>query len=146
MSRREVVAAASFVLVNLLVPVFCVELYPFTRAPMFEDSPRRYCNFTVHAPDGRVLPPADFGVQRNYQAIPPDKGFGFLPRPTINEMDQVPDSARVAAWVRQHLRRFPDLEYVDVVQEVVAAVDGDRVGVVQTRRARVDNPSYRGGS
>lgn len=146
MSRKELLAAAAFVLANLLVPLFYVELYPFSRAPMFEDAPRCYCNYTVYAPDGTRLPAADFGVQRNYQAIPADKGFGFLPRPTIDRVDEVPDTARVADWVRERLTAFPDLEFVDLVQEVVGAVDDDHVGVVATRRARVVNPAYRGGS
>jgi hypothetical protein len=144
MSRKELLAAAAFVLVNVLVPAFAVELYPFSRAPMFEDAPRRYCDFIVYGPDGQALPAADFGLQRNYHANPPDAGYGYRPPPTINEMDAVPDTQQVAAWVRQHLEAFPRPEYVEVVQQVVGPVDGDRVGVVESRRTRVTNPSYRG--
>ncbi len=145
MSRKELLAAAAFLLVNVLVPVFCIELYPLSRAPMFEDAPRRYCDYTVYGPDGKALPAADFGVQRNYHANPPDAGYGYRPPPTINEMDAVPDTPQVVAWVRQHLEAFPRLKYVEVVQQVVGPVDGDRVGVVESRRTRVTNPTYQGG-
>lgn len=40
--RRELLVVALFVLVNLAVPVWFTELYPFMRAPMFSDAPQQY--------------------------------------------------------------------------------------------------------
>ena len=37
------------------MPLVTTELYPFSRAPMFADAPRQYCDYAVITPDGRRL-------------------------------------------------------------------------------------------
>ncbi|MDB5293290.1 MAG: hypothetical protein JWL69_4531 [Phycisphaerales bacterium] len=137
--RIELAAAAVFVLANAVLPFIVTDIYPITSTGMFRDSPVRMCSYEVYAPDGRKLEPDDFSVQMNYQANPPHVGFGYEPPPTVGEVDDVKSEAEVADWVRVRLRRFPQLQYVEVVQSVAGRIDGARVGVVQQNRWRIYN-------
>ncbi len=134
--RVQLAAAGLFVLINLAVPVFYEDLYPFTRGPMFCDQPRQYCNYYVYAPDGSELPTEDFLLQRVYDGNPPGLGVGIQHRPTLDVFGQVPDEATVRAHVKTQLTRIARWPYVDVVQEVVGA-KGSTVGVVNRNQLRV---------
>ena len=48
--RRDLLFIAAFVLPNLLMPLLIVDLYPFSRAPMFADAPQRYCDYRLFDP------------------------------------------------------------------------------------------------
>ncbi len=135
--RKELLALAVFCLLNLVIPLCCTELFPFSRAPMFADAPRQYCTYFVYGPDGEPLPPRDFGLQRNYWGNPIGVGVGFRPPPTVDRFGEVADAGVVTETVARHLARCEGLDYVDVVQEVTGPVDDRHVGVVAQRRWRV---------
>jgi hypothetical protein len=142
--RKELLAVALYCLAAAGMPLACTELYPFSRAPMFADAPRLYCDYHVRAPDGTELPPRDFGVQRNYWGNPVGVGFGFFPPDTVDSFGTVAGAEDVTRQVGNHLRRFPDLPWVEVTQEVVGPVDADHVGPVAVHRFRVANPAFPG--
>ena len=48
--RRELLAVGLFCLTFAVTPLLTTELYPFSRAPMFADAPRLYCDYTIYAP------------------------------------------------------------------------------------------------
>jgi hypothetical protein len=135
------IAAAVFCAAFLVAPLFVIDLFPFSQAPMFADAPRQCCNYIVYDPHGNELNPLAFGVQRNYWGNPVGIGTGFLPPASVDIFGEVASEDAVREVVARHLRDKPDLPYVEVVQQVIAAVDDNRVGVSQTRRWRIDNPS-----
>jgi hypothetical protein len=145
-------AVGLFCLAFAVIPLVTTELYPFTRAPMFADAPRRYCDYAVITPDGRRLTEArdllPFGLQRNYWGNPLGIGVGFQPAPSVDVFGTVATRQQVVGMVAPRLRRFPQWEYVEVEQNVIGPTDGDHVGVVRSERWRVDNPYFQpaGGS
>jgi hypothetical protein len=143
MRRGELLAAGLFCAVSVAGPLWRVELYPFTRAPMFADAPRRYCDYAVFDLDGKALPAVDFGLQRNYWGNPVGVGVGFRPPEGIDDFGAVPEPGVVVRTVERHLARFPHLEAVQVMREVIGPVDERRVGVVSRERWRVANPHHR---
>jgi hypothetical protein len=140
LSGKEKLVIALFVGLNVVVPLLTTELYPFTRAPMFADAPQHYCVYEIYDPPGNRLSEIDFGVQRNYWGNPIGVGVGFRPPPTVDEFGGVAELDAVSAAIAQHLSRFPELAYVDVVQKVIGPTDQDTIGTVATQRWRVDNP------
>jgi hypothetical protein len=136
-------AVVLFGLTNLLIPLFLVELFPFSRAPMFADAPQLYCDYAIYTPDGTRLSEIDFGLQRNYWGNPIGVGVGFRPRPTLDNFGEVADSDQVTKQIMKGLARFPDLPFVDVNQEVIGSVDSDHVGPLQEHRWRVHNPHFK---
>jgi hypothetical protein len=137
-------AVGLFCLAAAGVPLVYTDLYPFSRAPMFADAPRLYCDHHVHGPDGTELPPQDFGVQRNYWGNPVGVGVGFLPPDTVDSFGEVAGPEDVVRQVENHLRRFPELPWVEVTQQVIGPVDADRVGPVALHRFHIPNPARSG--
>jgi hypothetical protein len=151
--KYQFVGVTLFVLANLVMPLVFGELYPFTNASMFPDKPQLYCNYAVYDPNGRELfrssisgltwansrmPSVDdFGLQRLYNGNLPGIGVGIKPPDTLDRFGTAPDQQTVTEHVARKLSRKPDLEFVDVVQEIVGPVTSNRVGVVQTNRWRV---------
>ncbi len=147
--RRELAAVGLFCLAFAVVPLLTTELYPFSRAPMFADAPRRYCDYAVVTPDGRRLTePQDlarFGLQRNYWGNPLGVGVGFEPAESVDVFGKVADE-------RQRVRRL-----VSGAFEAVPGLGIRRCGAERRRpdrrrphgrrasgeRWRVDNPNYR---
>ena len=139
--RRELAAVGLFCLAFAVVPLVTTELYPFSRAPMFADAPRRYCDYAVVTPDGRRLTePQDlarFGLQRNYWGNPLGVGVGFRPAESADVFgEDVTDETakRVRDMVAARLKQFPQWEYVDVEQIVIGPTDADHIGEVRRRR------------
>ena len=117
--RAEILFCSLFVAVNLIVPMLCDDLYPFTSAPMFRDHPRQYCNYSVFAPEGNELPAADFLVQRVYDGNPPGVGVGIAPPPVLEQVfGTVADRRQVSQHVRKILSKRSDLSSVVVGQDV----------------------------
>src|SRR5262245_45102522 len=103
--RQDLLLISGFLLVNLLVPLLIVDLYPFSRAPMFADAPRLYCDYHVYDPEGselhlagpdgkaRVLvdgkPVPALGLHRNYWGNPIGAGVGFIPPQTVDQFGKV---------------------------------------------------------
>jgi hypothetical protein len=144
--RKELCVVAVFVLFAVGVPLAQTELYPFSRAPMFADAPRCYCNYLIFAPDRRALDPRDFGLQRNYWGNPLGVGAGFLPAETVDRFGEAADRETVTARVASCLDYHPELEFVEVVREVIGPRESGGVGLVRTDYWRVPNPFCRKGT
>jgi hypothetical protein len=142
--RRELLAAGLFCLANLVVPLFITDLYPFSQAPMFADSPREYCDYSLTDPEGHSLPVLDFGLQRNYWGNPLGIGVGYHPPESVDQFGTVATEQDVCTFVQRRLARFPSLAFVEVTQEVIGDQDGQHVGPVARLTWKIDNPHYRG--
>jgi hypothetical protein len=142
--RQELLAVTVFCLASVVVPLWRLELYPFSRAPMFADAPGQYCTYTILDPHNRVLPLHEFGLHRNYWGNPLGEGVGFQPLPSVDEFGLVASQEKVVAAVQETLRQRQDLPYIEVIQEVIGPLDEQRIGPIQSSRWRVDNLSLAG--
>jgi hypothetical protein len=142
--KRELAAAAVFVVAFAAVPLFLTELYPFSRAPMFSDAPQCYGEYTVLDPDEKPLDPRDFDLQRNYWGNPLGVGVGFEPPPSLDRFGSVPATGDIAAWIAPRLARFPHLRYVDVFLTRIGAVDDWHIGEAGSVSERIANPHFQG--
>jgi hypothetical protein len=140
--RKELLAIGLFCVLSIVIPLRWVEFYPFSRAPMFADAPRRYCDYMVHDPLGEPLSLEAFHLQRNYWGNPSGVGVGFLPPPTVGHFGQVPSQRTITRVVQQRLRDFPQLPYVRVTQRIIGPMDAQRVGVMAEETWQVDNPHH----
>jgi hypothetical protein len=138
--------AGVFLLANAIVPVAMGDLYPFTSGPMFRDAPTRYCNYRVYGPDGKLLEAETFLTHRIYDGNPVGYGVGIKPPTVLEDFGSERDEAYCCQHVLSHLsteenRKYP---FVEIEQEVIGAVDSQRVGVIRTDRWRVENPHFQG--
>src|SRR5207247_11098909 len=78
-SRIATAAVSALLVANVVVPLVWGDVYPFTSAPMFRDSPRQFCNYRVFSAKGKELDPADWLVQRVYDGNPVGYGVGVKP-------------------------------------------------------------------
>lgn len=140
-SPMEWLAIAAFLAPNLLFPLLYTDLYPFSRAPMFEDAPTRYCEYQVKNPQGQALDLREIGLQRNYWGNPIGIGVGFHPRPTLDRVGQIASKEEVTAQVQRFLGQHPDIPYVLVTQDILGPIDDWHVGSIQQHIWRVDNPT-----
>lgn len=142
--RVELLLAGLFVLLNVGIPLLIVDLFPFSRAPMFEDAPVLYCNYLVRDPQGQLFTPAqlvDVGLQRNYWGNPLGSGVGFQPPPTVDRVGEVAPAEEVRARVETYLSLHPALAYLDVVQQVLGPIDSRQVGVMKEQSWRIVAPA-----
>src|SRR5262245_30008425 len=142
-SRLPMALVGLLLAANVVVPVIWGDVYPFTSAPMFRDSPVQCSNYKVLGPDGTELPVENWLLQRVYDGNPVGYGVGVRPLAVLEQEFGVVHNE---VTVREHVARqfenpkHRDLAFVDVVQEIVGPVDAHRVGVVRTERWRVDRP------
>ena len=142
-SRAAIVAVALLIAANIIVPLLWGDVYPFTSAPMFRDSPRRFCNYHVYSPAGDELPAANWSLQRVYDGNPVGYGVGVRPPPVIEqEFGVIHDKVAVRAHVERQFARAENAiyEFVDIVQEVIGPLDRSRVGVLEKNQFRIDRP------
>lgn len=134
-TRIGIATAALLLGANMLVPLFWGDVYPFTSAPMFRDSPRQFCNYHVYSADGQELNPPNWLVQRIYDGNPVGYGVGVRP-PTVLEQKfgVIHDEATVRRHFEEQLVQPHNRAYdaVEVVQEVIGPIDTQHVGVVRT--------------
>jgi hypothetical protein len=143
--RGEWVAILLFVALNVTVPLVKVELYPFSRFPMFAGVPRQVASYRVTDPFGRELPARDFGLEMNSDDNPPRAGHGFLPPPTLNVPGAVPDGDSVTAWVQARLAAAGSSPaFVQVVREVYGPGPDGSFGLVGKEAWRIRNPRWDG--
>jgi hypothetical protein len=142
------VAVGIFLTAHIVVPLVWGDLYPFTSAPMFRDSPTQYCNYHVFAPDGSELPQEDWLVQRVYDGNPFGYGVGITPPAVIEqEFGAVHDGATVRAHLERQFTTVRNREYdlVDVQQEVFGPNDEGSIERMSVTRWHVhssrDNPA-----
>src|SRR5437773_1763588 len=121
-SRIAIAAVSALLVANVVVPLVWGDVYPFTSAPMFRDSPRQFCNYRVFSAKGKELDPADWLVQRIYDGNPVGYGVGVKPPPVLEQEFGVVHDAET---VREHFQRqladpqHSRLTFVDVVQDVI---------------------------
>src|SRR5262245_18303184 len=84
-SRTAIIAVALLLAANVVVPLLWGDVYPFTSAPMFRDSPRQFCNYHVYSPAGEELSAANWNLQRVYDGNPVGYGVGVRPPPVIEQ-------------------------------------------------------------
>jgi hypothetical protein len=143
--RGEWIAILLFVALNVAVPLLKVELYPFSRFPMFAGVPRQVAFYRVADPFGRELSARDFGLELNSDDNPGRVGHGFLPPPTLNEPGVVPDGDSVTAWVQAHLAAAgTSPAFVEVVREVYGPAPDGSFGRVAREAWRIRNPRWNG--
>ena len=131
------IAAGLLLAANVVVPLVWGDVYPFTSAPMFRDNPQQCCNYRVYAPDGTKLPEEEWLCHRIYDGNPLGYGVGIQPPPVIEQrFGEVHDEECIRQHIEQLLTdpRHGNLTHVEVVQEVIGPIDGERVGVVATNR------------
>jgi hypothetical protein len=139
------IAILFFVTTNVVVPLVKVELYPFSRFPMFAGVPRQVASYRVTDPFGRELPARDFGLEMNSDDNPPRAGHGFLPPPTLNVPGAVPDGDSVTAWVQARLAAAGSSPaFVQVVREVYGPGPDGSFGLVGKEAWRIRNPRWDG--
>ena len=140
-SRAAIAATLLLLAANIFVPLHWGDVYPFTSAPMFRDCPERCCNYRVFAADGQELPAEEWLVQRVYDGNPVGYGVGICAPAVIEqEFGVVHEDAAVRQHIQQQLAqpRHQEHAYVEVVQEVIGPLDSGRVGIVETRRWRIE--------
>jgi hypothetical protein len=128
-------------LASVVVPLVWGDVFPFTSSPMFRDNPRQCCNYRVFGPDGEELPAEDWLCHRIYDGNPVGYGVGIQPPLVLEqEFGQVCSEEDVRSHFRQLVHRTDHLglQYVEVVQEVIGPLDDERVGIVSTKRIRID--------
>jgi hypothetical protein len=141
LSRGIAVLCLAYVLAVVFVPLLLGDVYPFTVAPMFRDTPQHYANYKVYAPDGTLLAdnatrrvdplnkPDPFLLRRYYDGNPVGYGVGICPPKTLDNFGHVPTESEVRTHIAVCLKNFPQYEYVTVQQEVVGATCAKCVGV-----------------
>jgi hypothetical protein len=140
-SRWAMTAVLILLLLNVLVPLLWGDVYPFTSAPMFRDSPTKFCNYRVISPTGDELPLENWLLQRIYDGNPVGYGVGVRPPPVIEQkFGVVHDEAAVREHVGRQLERAKNtgLGYVIVEQNVIGPIDGRHVGAIETNRWKVE--------
>lgn len=142
-ARMAMIAVLALLAANIVVPLLWGDVYPFTSAPMFRDTPTKFCNYRVYSPAGDELAAADWQLQRIYDGNPLGYGVGVRPPPVIEqEFGVIHDEAAVRRHVEQQFQRPENARFdsVEVVQEVIGPIDGQRVGVIATHPWKINRP------
>jgi hypothetical protein len=154
-NRRDViglVAVSLLLAANAIVPLIWGDVYPFSSAPMFRDSPTQYADYRVFDPAGNLLPSKHYALQQHmiadrfligrvYDGNPVGYGVGIAPPPVLEQkFGVVHDEATVRRHIQRQLARPENAEYpyVTIEQDVIGAIGKQRVGVIETREWRID--------
>lgn len=107
---------------------------------MFCDSPQWLCNYRVWDHAGKEMPANEWLVHRVYDGNPVGYGVGVRPPPVLEQHVGVVHTREevekhfVAQLHRPEHRSIP---MVEVEQEVIGAVDSQRVGVIKKNRWKI---------
>ena len=137
--RGELRVIALFCAVNLAVPLFVAELFPFSRFWLFADAPQQYAVYEIRSDQGQRIAPWQMGLQRNYNGAQPYESYGRRLLPSIDRFGEVATEEDVRAQVRAALVAYPALSGVLVRQTVIGAINGDNIGIVETKLWRIQN-------
>lgn len=149
--RWELAAVGAFVLINLAVPLFIEDFFPFTTTPMFRDRPRYYSVYNIYELRGDTVSRLDneelaamlasLSLHRTYDGNPHGLGVGQNPPPTLDRftdtLAEQPGEREVRQHVMERLGRLKDVAGVEVEQQIVGPLADGKVGVVSTNRWRV---------
>ena len=142
-SRVAMIAVLILLAANVVVPLLWGDVYPFTSAPMFRDTPTKFCNYRVYSPAGDELAAADWQLQRIYDGNPVGYGVGVRPPPVIEqEFGVIHEEAAVRTHIERQFQRPKNarFDFVEVVQEVIGPIDAQRVGVIETHPWKITRP------
>ena len=150
------IAVGLLLAANAIVPAVCGDVYAFTSGPMFRDAPTQYADYRVYDPAGNRLPSKHYALKRHgsdpfligrvYDGNPVGYGVGIAPPPVLEqEFGVVHDEATVRRHIQNQLTRPENAKYPYVVveQDVIGAIDEQRVGVVKTTRWKVGRSAGR---
>lgn len=120
---------------NLVIPLFNPDLYPFSSMPMFSSSPLRISQVRVLDPGGEELSLYGFRLNSENFANPaPRIGVRF---PASFDSTEALDWPAVEEVARGQLEVL-ELDYVDVEHTVYGAIEGTQgVGPVLVERRRI---------
>ena len=130
--------AGLVLLLNLVIPLFVPDLYPFSTMPMFSSSPERISRVRVFGPQGEELNPYLFRLNTENFANPaPRIGVVF---PASFDSTEALDWAGVEPVVQGQLVAL-GLEFVDVEHVVFGPKPGTQtVAPVLVERRRIQRP------
>ncbi|HUE73210.1 MAG TPA: hypothetical protein VMP01_20155 [Pirellulaceae bacterium] len=145
-------AVGALLAANAIVPLMWGDVYPFTSAPMFRDSPTQYAEYRVFDPQGNELPSRHYALDKDktgdplflgrvYDGNPVGYGVGIAPPPVLEqEFGVIHDEATVRRHIQEQLARPENagLEYVVVEQRVIGPIDGQAVGVTKATRWKIE--------
>lgn len=110
-----------------------VDCYPFTGAPMFNEEPKVYCEYTAYDGQGNKIPLEYLRLQRNDNGNPPGHGHGRKPKPSIDRLGKVPsrDEVEQAVWEGLIENRMVNKVHgsVTIEVQVIGDLDGNRIGI-----------------
>ena len=132
----EIVFILAFLAANVIVPGVWGDVYPFTTAPMFRDTPQAYCIYRVFTMEGKELPAADFLLQRIYDGNPPGYGVGIRPPATLADFGRVASEAEIREHVARQLAAN-QVAAVEIEQQIIGPRNDGSVGVVAMHRVHV---------
>ena len=142
-SRLAMAAAAALLMANVVVPLIWGDVYPFTSAPMFRDSPVECCSYQVLDADGSPLAADAWLVQRVYDGNPIGYGVGVCPPAVIEQQfGVVHDEAAVRSHFDRQLAESSRQLHssIEVVQQCIGPINTQHVGVVRTQKWRISRP------
>lgn len=122
---------------------------------MFRDTPTQYAEYRIFDPQGNELPSKHYALERDkrddpfligrvYDGNPVGYGVGIGPPPVIEQQfGIVHDEGAVRRHIQTQLARPENAQYpyVTVRQEIVGAIDEQRVGVVKKNDWKVERPA-----
>lgn len=147
-----VICIVLFALSNILIPVILGDIYPFTIAPMFRDTPMTYANYRIFAPNGKKLAdnsrreldptgsPDPFKLRRYYDGNPVGCGVGICPPKTLGDFGIVHSEDQIKKHLIKNWPANLDLPYIEIEQEIIGPVDNQKVGILKVLRWRIDKP------
>lgn len=142
-----------FALSNLLIPFTLGDIYPFTIAPMFRDTPLKYANYRVYSPDGTKLAdnsrreidptgsPDPFKLRRYYDGNPVGCGVGICPPKTLGDFGIVHQEKHVRKHIAENWPSDLVFPYIEIEQEIIGPVDAQKVGIQKIQRWRIYRPT-----
>jgi hypothetical protein len=142
-----------FILSNILIPFTLGDIYPFTIAPMFRDTPLMYANYRIYSPDGTKLAdnsrreidptgsPDPFKLRRYYDGNPVGCGVGICPPKTLGDFGIVHQEKLVRKHIAENWPSDLVFPYIEIEQEIIGPIDAQKVGIQKIQRWRINRPT-----
>lgn len=135
--KHEVMSVLVLLLLIVLTPLFIDELYPFSSFRLYFDSPQVYCKYKITDQDGNTLTNHEFRLQRIYYGVSLEEQYGKVAPATTDHFGRVADPLTITKQVRKILNYRPQTRWVSVTQQVIGAVDDQKIGVIKEQTWRV---------
>ncbi len=134
-SLRELILPIAVIGLTFGLPLTgVVDCYPFTGAPMFNEEPLVYCEYSAKDGLGNEIPLELLRLQRIDNGNPPGHGHGRKPRKSIDRLGKIPsvDEVEEAVWGGLIENRMAQKVHgsVTIEVQVIGDVDGNRIGIL----------------